>query len=65
MSSYLDDSAVVPIPCPGCGHVNNKSVGWLKSIDDFVCAGCRKVTIETAEMAKGLRATEAEDRPPV
>jgi ribosomal protein S27E len=60
MANYLDDSAVVDLTCPGCGHANGKTVGWLKTHDEFTCAGCGNVTIETTEIAKGLRDAEAE-----
>lgn len=54
------DSGAFDIPCPECGHKNRKTVGWLKTHKQFVCAGCRKVTIKTGDFQKGMREVEAE-----
>ena len=39
------NSQTLQINCPGCGKLNEKTVGWLRSNSTFPCAGC-KVEIE-------------------
>lgn len=37
----------VPIPCPGCGHENRKSLRWLEDNDTLTCEGCgANITIQ-------------------
>jgi hypothetical protein len=54
------DSGRVDLPCPECGYKNRKTVGWLKTHNQFVCAGCRKVTIDTRGFRQGMRKVDAE-----
>ena len=30
----------VPVPCPGCGQENRKSLRWLKDNDTIICERC-------------------------
>jgi hypothetical protein len=54
------DSGRVDLACPGCGHKNRKTVRWLKTHNEFICAGCGKVAIETSSFKKGFREVDAE-----
>jgi ribosomal protein S27E len=59
MPSPLDSSAV-DVPCPGCGHKNRKTVGWLKTHDQMTCGGCGKVVqLESSGFRKGMREVDA------
>lgn len=53
------DKAKLSIPCPGCGHKNEKSIAWIKAHDHFVCGGCGKdVEIDKANLVAGLEKSE-------
>ena len=55
------DSGQIDIPCPGCGHKNTKTVGWLKTHNDLTCGGCGNVIdIEASGFRKGMREIDAE-----
>lgn len=40
MAKGFFDKHVLSIPCPQCGHKNEKAVGWLKSNQRFTCVSC-------------------------
>ncbi|WP_152539987.1 hypothetical protein [Afipia sp. P52-10] len=55
MSEGLFDDASVEIPCPGCGHKHEKTLGWLKDVKEFTCDGCgAMVAVENAELRASL-----------
>ena len=39
--NFLDDKQFNK-PCPQCGQMINKTIGWLKT-NDYICPGCRQV----------------------
>lgn len=50
------DTASIDIPCPGCGHKTAQKFGWLKTHDQFTCAGCgNTVTVETEQFRSALK----------
>ena len=58
MSGFFDDQTL-DLPCPGCGHVNPKTVGWLKTHKDMVCNGCHEtVHLKSDDLLKGIRESE-------
>lgn len=57
--SCISDHADLPIPCPECGHETSQKIGWLKTNDQFPCAGCGKsITLDSAEFLRELQGVE-------
>ena len=55
MASILDGSPI-DLPCPGCGHKNRKTVGWIKLHSRMTCAGCgRDVILDSSDFRRGMR----------
>ncbi|PCJ75545.1 MAG: hypothetical protein COA53_06520 [Rhodobacteraceae bacterium] len=49
------DKGVLSIPCPQCGNETQKSIGWIKRKDEFICAGCSNtVTYDANVLLSGL-----------
>jgi len=51
MNKGLIDDATIDIPCE-CGDVTPKSIGWLKSNDQFVCKCGRLIRINAGSLVK-------------
>ena len=50
--AVLDD-IVVMVACQECGREARRSVGWLKSRKEVMCAGCAaEVEFDTGQLAK-------------
>ena len=50
------DHSELTLACPNCGHQVQKSIGWLKRNDQFVCLGCREtVSLETDDLFRELK----------
>lgn len=50
------EKAEIGIPCPKCSHKTNKTIAWIKSHDDFVCAGCgTTIVLEKKKLLAGLK----------
>jgi len=50
------DDASIDIPCPNCGHKNPKTIRWIKSHNELVCAGCnRTIALEKESLMRGLQ----------
>jgi len=55
MAKSLFDKAEVTVTCPDCGHEHRKSLGWLRSNDAMVCAGCgQAITLKSEKLRAGL-----------
>lgn len=53
------DTASIDIPCPGCGHETSQKVAWLKTHDEFTCAGCGStVRVDAKQFRTGLKTVE-------
>ena len=51
----MSDNATISIPRPKCGHKNPKSIRWIETHDQFVCAGCSaKVAVEAEKLLAGI-----------
>lgn len=53
MTKSIFDGAEIGIPCPACGHKNQKTAGGLRSQNKITCGGCGR-DIEIVD--KGFRA---------
>lgn len=53
------DNATISVPCPGCGHKSEKSLGWLNANDHFLCQGCgRNIQLNTEELRAALKSAD-------
>jgi len=53
------DTASIDIPCPACGKKTPQKLGWLKTHDNFTCAGCgHTVTVDAEQLRTGLKSVE-------
>ena len=60
MAGQIVGSAI-DLPCPGCGHKNRKTVGWLRTHSRMTCGGCgREVTLQSSNFRQGMRKVDAE-----
>jgi hypothetical protein len=57
MSGLFDD-AEIPIPCPKCGRETQKSVGWIKSNDEFTCDCGQVIRLEADDFRRGIEESE-------
>jgi DNA-directed RNA polymerase subunit RPC12/RpoP len=59
MPGYFDMQEI-GLPCAKCGHKTPKTIAWLKSNDEFACAGCgSQIRIDAGDLAE-LRVRLAE-----
>jgi transposase-like protein len=55
----LRDDFMLPVPCPHCGEVTDRSVGWLRAHTGWRCEGCNlQVTYEQDRLALVLKRVE-------
>lgn len=58
MPGFLDTTEI-EIPCQNCSRKTKKSIGWIKSHNDFTCACGTHITIDASnfksEIAKAER----------
>ncbi len=53
------DARTITIPCPNCGQQTDKTIGWIKNHDDFICPGCdRTLTLDKEDLLSGLDAAQ-------
>lgn len=56
MTTGLFDKADISIPCPSCGKVNKKAIGWLKTHKQIKCAKCGDTfDLDTSQFNRELR----------
>lgn len=53
------DTQNLNIPCPQCGQKVEKSVGWIKANDSYVCPGCSGlVSLDKQGLIAGLNSAD-------
>ena len=48
----LINNATIGLRCKNCGHVTDKTVGWVKNHTEFVCACGARITLDTEEFIR-------------
>lgn len=63
MAKTAVESFKIKLPCPNCSKKTSKLVTWLKTHDEWVCAGCGKtVAIEKRQSVVIEKALKAEQK---
>jgi hypothetical protein len=53
MSVNVDDWEI-PITCPKCGHTTNKTIGGIKTCDEFTCVCGQRIKLDAEEAIRDL-----------
>lgn len=52
----LFDDVEIEIPCPDCGTLTHKTIGWIKSIGKYACLGCgRGIVLDPSDLIDSLK----------
>ena len=55
MNDFMD-FRTVRLPCPVCGHITPKAIGWLKTHSEYTCDGCGEtVSLGEDEVLRTVR----------
>ncbi len=57
MSDFLS-SAEIDIPCTNCGRKTKKSIGWIKSHSDFICACGTEIHVDANQFKSEIAKVE-------
>jgi hypothetical protein len=58
MTLKLPDTAVLPIPCPKCGHKTDQTFGRIKASRKYTCRCGTVVNVNADKLAGDLAAAE-------
>ncbi|MDP2322539.1 MAG: hypothetical protein Q8N51_00725 [Gammaproteobacteria bacterium] len=59
MTGLFDDT-LLSLPCPNCGHETPKTIGWLKTHDEYTCACGGLIKLDLEECRRRVAVAEAE-----
>lgn len=59
MSGILD-STIIDVPCPNCSRTIEKSIGWITTHDQLVCACGTTIALESRDLRTKLADVERE-----
>lgn len=60
MTSMLDNQRL-SLPCPNCGHLIDKSIGWFRGHNKLTCSHCDfSACLDTRRLKQALRKVDVE-----